>query len=684
MPFAELTMRPGVNTQATKLLNEGGFSASDKMRFQYGMAQKIGGCQHLSTDLVNGTCRGLHKWSDLNSDYFIGVGTNQMLQLYYGGTLYDITPAQHTSNLTTPFATTNTSSVVTVTDAGYSPSKGDWIRIATLTYVGGLLLQGDYQVTSVTGSTYTFDAGSPATSDVVAGGAVMEFTTTLSSNLVQVQLGAYAFSDTQTILVYVSTTVGGVTLQGYYTIDLSGGLYYIASTTVATSGASAYENSDQVRIIYDLPAAAEEILSGYGVGNYGAGPYGTGGSPVITLRQWSLDNWGQVLVASPSNGPVYEWTPTSSGPNIPVGIGNDAARISNAPTNSIGMFVAMPQRQMVCYGSNLNSATGGATPVWGTQDPLLVNWSDVDDYTVWTASTTNQAGSFRIASGSRIVGGIQAPLQAYLWTDIEMWAMNYIGYPLVYGFTKLGVGCGLLARRGAAKIGPNIYWIGQNGFFVFDGSAVRPLQCNVWDQIFNSSIDAGLDLNYADAVFAAPNSHFNEIFWFYPTVGSNGVVTSYVKYNIVDNVWDYGTWNRTAWEDQGVGGISYGPIAVSGASQLLLEHEASNNDDGVALDSYVQTGWFKLSEGSNFISLYRILPDFILSSGATAQITVQMIDYLGDTPTTFGPYSITSSTDFIIVRGRGRFANIKFESSDLNSFWRLGKFLAQIQPAGRR
>ena len=702
MPFSQLTIRPGVNTQSTPLLNEGGWSSSNLVRFKDGILQKLGGSQRLSQTQIMGICRGLQPFEDLAKNTYCGIGTTTALEVYYNGQIYNITPAVHTSNLTAPFSTIQSSPIVTLTDSAIgstvTPEIGDLLVIGTASYAGGIFIQGTYTVASVGEGFLTFNAGSNATSTTNLVGPTYNFATTSGSNLVVVSLGAYTFTNGQSISVYVSTIVGGVTLYGSYTVTLStsgfglgnmgAGAYgrssgtaaYITASTNASSTTSGYENADQVEVLYGL-SASQEATSGYGIGLYGEGLYGvpTGGVPT-TLRQWSMDNWGGTLVASPTNLGAYVWTPTTTGPNIPIGVGNEALPITNAPPNNTGLFVSMPQRQLVCFGSNINTATSG-TPTWTTQDPLLINFSDIEDYTTWTASASNQAGSYRLPSGSRIISAIQSPLMALVWTDIELWAMTYLQYPLVYGFNKIGIGCGSVSLRSPAKIGPSVYWMSQDGFFMFDGNTVVPLRCTVWDQVFNPNVDTSLDLNYVQEVFSAPNSYFNEVSWFYPTVGSNGSVTNYVTYNVMDQVWYYGSLNRTAWTDQSALGA---PIAAAGDTGYLDQHETSNDNDGEAMDSWAQTGWFKLSEGSNFMSLYRILPDFILSSGATVLLTVYVVNYVGDTPTTFGPFPVTSTTDYVIIRGRGRYASIKVESQGLGSFWRLGKMLAQVQPAGRR
>lgn len=323
-----------------------------------------------------------------------------------------------------------------------------------------------------------------------------------------------------------------------------------------------------------------------------------------------------------------------------------------------------------------------------TYDPLLVRFSDVADFAAWFPTATNQAGSFRLPSGSKIIGALQSPLQALIFTDIELWSMQYIGYPLVYGFLKIGLGCGLISQRAVAKIGTITYWMSQQGFFKYDGSTVTPVRCSVWDRIWNGTeaseiVPSGsviLDTRYLDNVFAAPNSYFNEITWYYPTVGSNSIVTNYAKYNVLDDVWDVGVLTRTDWVDQSILGP---PIAVDGQG-ILQQHETDDDMDGQAMNSYALTGWFKVEETQIFMSIERILPDFIITPGATIFITVMVANYVNDTPTVYGPYAVTSTTEYFIVKARGRVARLLIQSTGRSSFWRNGHNEMLVTPSGRR
>ena len=463
--------------------------------------------------------------------------------------------------------------------------------------------------------------------------------------------------------VYITggSAVGGLTLSGYYQVaaPVATNTYVIVASSNATSSTT---GGGTPSIHYLISLQNSQPPGGYNTGYYGLGVFGVGSAATttVTQRSWSLDNWGQDLVGCYTNGPAYVWIP-------PISAGNVATLITgtDVPLYMTGLFVAMPERQIMAYG-----AEGG-----GTQDPLLIRWCDVGDYTSWTATATNQAGSFRISSGSAIIGGLQFSQSALFFTDIELWSAQYLGFPLVWGFNKIGIGCGLVAQRAVAKLGPTVFWMSQQGFFSYNGSSVEPLRCTVWDFVFNN-----IDLSSTDDIFAAANSAFNEIWWFFPTIGSGGAVTSYVKYNTLDGVWDYGSLARSAWVDQSI----LGPPIGADYNGLLQQHETANDLDGTAMASWANSGWFAISDGDNTIYLERFLPDFIFNSGGSVTLTIETVNYVGDTPQIWGPYTVTSATEFVIVRARARLMSIRIDSTGiLGNFWRNGKSVYSSAPAGR-
>jgi len=337
---------------------------------------------------------------------------------------------------------------------------------------------------------------------------------------------------------------------------------------------------------------------------------------------------------------------------------------------SDGFFVAMPQRQIVAWGSTSN----------GVQDPLLIRWCDVNNHDQWIPLVTNQAGSYRITRGSKIVGGLQGPQQGYIWTDLAVWTMQYINQPYVYSFNQIGTGCGLIARKAAAIHADDIYWMSQSQFFILSGDGVAPLACPIWDVIFQN-----LDQNNLTKIRVAVNARFAEVSWYYPSLSGGGEVDSYVKYNVSLKTWDYGSLARSAWIDQSVLGA---PVGADPSSLYLYQHETSTDADGAAMLSNFQTGWFTLSDGDVMTFVDQMWPDmkwgyYNGTQNATVNITFYVADYPTQTPQVYGPFSVTQATQMVEPRFRGRLVSIKFSSSDTGSFWRVGGVRYRYSPDGQ-
>lgn len=666
MTAQPIILRPGVSTQMTKLLNEGGLAQSQFIRFKDGMLQKLGGWAKFCATALTGVCRGMSSNQDLEGNQYLILGTNSNLEVFEGGNLYDITPVASSANLSTPFTTIITSKLVTVHDVAHGAQAGDGIVVETYAAVDGIVIQGFYTIQSVTDAdNYIISVANAATSSTT-GGATSLFTTTNTLPSIQVTLNNHGFSANQIFTAHVSTTVGGVTLFGQYIIDsvLNANNFFITAAGAATSSTTGSENGGNVLVNYLIPSGPINATTsaGYGLGGYGLGTYGFGAPGISPAppRQWYFAPWGGDMIANYSNGPLYFWNAENGL------VANPATLIATAPAAATAIFTAMPQRQVVALGAEAS----------GTQDPLLVRWSNVDDYTDWTATPTNQAGSYRIPTGSRIVGGLQAPQQGLIWTDNALWAMQYIQPPFIYGFNKLGDGYGLIASRAMGILGNQVFWMGHDGFFVYDGGGINVVPCSVWDFVFRN-----LDATQVEKITCAPNSSFNEISWYFPSASGNGEVDSYVKYNKLENLWDYGLLIRTAWLDQSVFTPPQ-PFGVDGNS-FIQQHEISPDNDGSAMDSWAQTGYFQLDAAFLFIFMERMIPDFILSSGGITKITVYVQDYPSDTPTS-QVYIIDETTEYVIIRQRGRLASIRVESDSLGTFWRLGKLIYFGSQAGGR
>jgi len=471
----------------------------------------------------------------------------------------------------------------------------------------------------------------------------------------------YILTGASSSTITVSLTVGGAAV-------VAGG---------AGSGVMAYSSTSSVATLSNANGGAAVVAGSAGSGThtlnigFGSGTYGFGITPgtqtgtPISATNWTIDNWGQDVVACPAGGGIYYWNPTGGFTTL--------VNILTAPVFNEGIFVSMPQQILVAYGSTV------AQNIGVQQDPLLVAWSDIGDFEAWTPLTTNQAGSYRIPTGSKIVGGIQGPQNGLIWTDLDMWSMNYLGYPLVFGFTKVGANCGLAGKHAACQLGGNVYWMGQSNFFMFGGSGVQVIPCPIWDYVFQNVDTANIYKTVACA-----NTSFNEVWWFFPASAGSGEPNRYVKYNTLERTWDYGVLSRTAWIDQSV----LGPPIAASPDSYIWQHETTEDAAGTAIVSSMQTGYFVVNEAHEKTFIDLIWPDFKYglyggSQGASIQVTVYGADYPTDTPTAFGPFTMNSTTQYINLRMRARLVAMKFESSDLGSFWRIGNVRVRYAQDGK-
>lgn len=674
MPVQALKVPPGVELQETPLLAEAAWIQSQLIRFKDGMLQKLGGWTQLIAQALIGTCRGMFTWEDFAAVNYLIMGTEQRLTVYTFGALSDVTPVQQTDNLTNKLSTTISTTLVSVDDVTYSPAAGDWVNFINPMSIGGINdIVGLFQVVTG-GDPWTFNANSAATSSVTNGGTAVQYVTVNLSTTVTCNFNGHGLLTGATYTPAVSTTVGGLTFapsNQFIVTVINANQFTFTALGAASSSTSGFENAGAAQINYLLPSGLVSATAqvGYGQNVYSLGLYGFGATTgsEAPLRQWYFGKWGDSVVCNYTGGGVYFWNSENGT------INNPATIITQAPdVISGGIFVNGTAEQVVALGA-------GPSP--GVGDPMLVRWCDVGDFTDWTASVINQAGSFRPSRGARMVGGISAPQQNLLWTDVGLWSMQYLGFPFVYGFTEIGQGCGLISARAAGTLGEAVLWMSQQQFFYYEGGSPQPIPCPVWDVVFGT-----LDLQQVDKITCAPNSYYNEMAWFFPAGTGSTEVNSYVKVQLAGGkfIWDYGTLERTAWTDQ----TSFGPPMGVDGTGLVQQHEIATDNNGVAMQCSARTGWFKISDGDLMLFIERLLPDFkSLVGNPTVQLTVFTQDYGigGETLTyTYGPYTVTPTTEFIIVRARGRVASIQVASSDLGTSWRLGEILYYVAPSGRR
>ena len=688
MPHAVLRLAPTVNTTETPALNENqGVSLSNLIRFQPDTAagtaliQKLGGWLKFFPSTMAAIVRALWAWEDLNEDAWLALGTQQLpsetysqLAVIESGTLTDITPVQVLSlQFVTSFAFTPTigSPSILVDDVSTTGvTNAVSVYLATQIAVGGIILFGEYNCDpdGYVGTGYTIYARdilgnlTPATSTAAAQLPI--FYTTAGSRVITVQLnnGSLYYVAGNTFPILVEANVGGLTLSGNYIIQQNVDADHF--TIIASAPATTTSN---VQL-----AGGDAIFVYNGLGNI------PNGVAKIGTIDWTIDNFGEDLIACPTSSsvevplpgnpilpyqPIYIWNPNAQQPT--------AIAIPQAPPVNDGVFVAMPQRQIVAWGSTQT----------GIQDPLLINWCDVNNPYQWIALATNQAGSYRIPKGSRIVGGLQAPQLAFVWTDIDVWSMQYIGPPLVYSFNQIGTGCGLIGRKAAACFNGAPYWMSYSQFYTYAADGVQPIPCPVWDVVFQNINTSALALS---KIRTAVNSRFGEIAWYYCSAGSNEV-DSYVKLNVYLGLWDYGSLARSAWIDQSVLGP---PIGADPNSLYLYQHETSNDADGTAMMPFFQTGYGAIAEGDFKAFVDLVWPDmrwgmWDAAQNATVSISFYCADYPGDTPTVYGPYTVTQAVQFFNTRLRARLMAVRISSDDLGSFWRIGSIRYRWAQDGR-
>lgn len=599
---------------------------------------------------------------------------------------YDITAAQNAVN--DSHLTTNALTAPGSPTLNFTATVPAWV-VAGMQIVDSTTpaaIPANTLVVSNTATTVLMSANAAgpgvASADVIVFTSIPKYTTTAGSATVAVELVNNGLVVNDEIVFPIPTTGNGITISGAYkatTITDANDFSIIALNQANASGAFSM-NGGLAEVLYYINIGPAAVGTGYGLGTYGSGGYGTGTTPSqqvgteITATDWTSDNWGEILLACPQGGGIYQYDPTGGFSN--------AGLVSTAPPLNGGIFVSVSQQILMCWGSTVDAAIGIQ------QDPMLVRWSDSGDFTSFVPLTTNQAGDFRIPIGSMIKGGMAVANQDLFWTDLDLWAANYQGTPFVFGFNKIGAGAGLISSHAAQQLRGGVYWMGPSNFYSYNSNGVNVIPCPVWDFVFQNMNSA-----YVAKVRALPNTPFNEPGWAFPSSASTGENDSYVKFNVTEPgaPWDYGPlssltpYARSAWIDQTVLGTPIGATPTG----IIYQHETSPDADGQPLNASFTTGYFYIAEGEDYAFVDQVLPDFKFgtfgsASSAQIQMSFNVTNYPGDIPTVYGPYLVTQATEYISVRFRGRQMSITVQSSDIGSFWRLGKCRYRYAPAGRR
>ena len=619
MPLKKLQQKAGVNRENTRYTNESGYYVSDKVRFRQGTPEKIGGWQRISSAIFQGVCRSLWNWVTLGGANLLGVGTNLKFYIESGGAYNDVTPLRKTAATlgANPFATTNLSANVVVTDSTGGWVNGDFVTFSGATTVGGLNLNGEYQITTIGTSTTTYQitAATAATSTATGGGA--------------------------SVLAAYQVNVGSA---------------------------------------YEIP------LVGWGAGAWGSGPWGIGTASATQMRIWNQSNFGQDLIFGPNGGPFYIWKATTSLTTRGVLI-SGLSGASDVPLFQNLLLVSDASRFTFAFGTNDYTDS--------TLNPMLIRWSDQEDYLNWTPSATNQAGSLLLSHGSKIVAVMQSRQEILVWTDSSLYSLQYQGPPAVWGSQLLGDNISLAGPNATALASGVSYWMGVDKFYKYDGR-VQTLRCDLRQFIYED-----INLSQATQIFASTNEGFNEIWFFY--CSSNSIaVDRYVTYNYAEDVWAYGTMGRTAWLDSGL--RNYPMAATYNYNVVYHENGVDDNATGTttAINAIIETAEFDIDDGDRFGFVWRILPD-ITFRGSTIdspQCTMTLIPMQNsgsgyNDPISLGGNSnativrtaivpIEQFTGQVYVRVRGRQMILKVESNQIGCTWQLGSPRLDIRQDGRR
>ena len=641
MPLQKLQFRPGVNRETTSYTNEGGWFDCDKVRFRFGTPEKIGGWERLSGKSFLGTCRALHPFVALDGTNYIGVGTHLKYYINEGGAYADITPIRETTAAgDVTFAATNGSSTITVTDTNHGANENDFVTFSGAVSLGGQI-----------------------TADVLNQ---------------EYQIARIENANTYEIVAREVNTLADITIDGQYTP-----VPVVADGSDTGNGGASVVGTYQVQTGLDTTVAG----TGWGAGTWSRGAWGSGATLTAigdTLRIWSHDNFGEDLIINIRNGGIYYWDKsTSSAPFArAVALSDLVGADATTPTIAKQVMISDRDRHVIVFGCDPENNIG-------TQDPLLIRFSDQENPLVWAASATNTAGDLRIGTGSEIITALETRQQILVFTNVSLHAMQYLGPPFTFGINEIATNVTIAGPLAAVAVDDLVFWMGEEDFYMYTGQ-VQKLPCSVRSYVFND-----FNVSQQEKVTAGVNSAYSEIWWFYPSANSENI-DKYVVFNYQEQVWYYGALPRSVWLDRG---INQYPIAAS-LDGYLYFHEFGFDDGSVnppaSIDSYIESSQMSIGAGDNFVFLSRLIPD-VTFNGSTAEspsvdFTLQTRNWPGAAYSSTTDSSVTRSatvpveqfTNVVNIRLRGRSFAFKIASDETGVGWRLGTPRVDMRQDGRR
>lgn len=699
MPLKKLVQKAGVNRENTRYTNENGYFESEKVRFRQGTPEKIGGWQRISGTTFQGVCRSLWNWITLGGQNLLGVGTNLKFYIENGGAYNDITPLRVVPAATlgaNPFATSNLSKTVVVTDATGGWVNGDFVTFSGATVVGGLTLNGEYQITTISTSTttYSIQSATAATSNAVGGGssvvAAYQLNVGMAYEIPLVGWGAGTWGAGTWGIGASSTTQMRIWNQSNFGQDLifgpNGGGFYIwkASTSLTTRGVLISSLGGAVTFTSASPTvvtATTTFAAGTPMQFSASGSLPTGVSAATTY--YVANPSGLTFNIANSSGTLVNTSSTGSGVSISL--------LVDVPLYQNLLLVSDASRFTFAFGANDYGSS--------VLNPMLIRWSDQEDYLNWTPSATNQAGSLLLSHGSKIVSVLQSRQEILVYTDSSLYSLQYSGPPAVWGSQLLGDNLSLAGPNAVALASGTAYWMGVDKFYKYDGR-VQTLRCDLRQFIYND-----INLSQAAQFFATTNEGFNEVWFFYCSANSIAI-DKYVIYNYFENngegVWSYGTLGRTAWLDSGL--RNYPLAATYNYNVVNHEYGVDDNETDTTLPIYamISTAEFDIDDGDRFGFVRRILPDVTFAGSATTnpQVTLTLTPMQNSGSGYNNPQSvggdasalitrsatvpIEAFTGQVFIRVRGRQMILTMSSNQIGCTWQMGSHRLDIRQDGGR
>jgi hypothetical protein len=710
----KINFLPGFNKQLTESQAEGQWIDGDNVRFRYSTPEKIGGWLQLGENDMTGAARAMHHIVNRSGNKFSIIGTNRILYAYTGGVFYDIHPIRATSTLSSCFTTTYDSDVVSIAfSSGHGLVAGDIIFLDNFTTI----TNSNYTATDFNDKKFMVRAVTNSTTITITMPSNETGSGASSSGGIRVQAYYSVGPAEQAPGFGYGLGQWGGTVSGEAITSLNGGINAI-TTTVVLSDASLFPSSGTNFV----QIGSEEIsytgitgstLTGVtrGVRNTTAASHSNGatvtnssdyvawgeaasGDLVIDPGLWSIDNFGDKVIALIHNAQAFEWNSNAAN-----AAATRATIISGAPTASRTMLVSTPDRHLVFFGTE--TTIGDPT----TQDDMFIRFSDQEDINTYTPTAVNTAGTQRLADGSRIVGAVRGRDAIYVWTDTSLFTMRFIGPPFTFGFAQVGTNCGLIGQNAAIEVDGAAYWLSDNGFFKYSGN-LETMICLVEDYVFDD-----INTTASQLINVGLNNLFSEITWFYPT-NSSEVVNRSVTYNYMEStsqrpIWTTGSLARTTWVDSAVFGLphgtsynatgtSYDVVGNTEGATTYYQHETGTDQVKSAatttIAANIESGDFDISpqqglegDGDYIMKIRRFIPDFLSQTGNT-QVTLNLKDYPNSTQASspLGPFTIDSTTTKVDTRARARLVSLKIANTGTAQDWKLGSFRLDIQPDGRR